>query len=151
MRMPIKAKTPSPPSKVPLKQAFSKQEKVSAELTDEDVLYLNNIVVIYTHLSPIFHIKAILSFIYSLVSEHPHPPASREPPKELCSFGEPRPQVPSPTWRRLICALLFLPAQILRSRSRFFFRRRSECEVEGAVTENIQARSRMTVESGIML
>ena len=40
---------------------------------DEDVLYQNNIVVIYTYLSPIFHNKAILSFIYSLVSEHPHP------------------------------------------------------------------------------
>ena len=26
----------------------------------------------------------------------------REPPKELCSFGEPRPAPPSPTWRRLI-------------------------------------------------
>ncbi|MBQ2251880.1 MAG: hypothetical protein II329_02815, partial [Clostridia bacterium] len=40
---------------------------------DEDVLYLNNIVVLFSHQSPIFHNKAILSFIYSLVSEHPHP------------------------------------------------------------------------------
>ncbi|MBQ2863754.1 MAG: hypothetical protein IJE84_06210, partial [Clostridia bacterium] len=36
MRMSIKAEATSSLSKVSLKQAFSKQEKVSAELTDED-------------------------------------------------------------------------------------------------------------------
>ena len=40
---------------------------------DEDVLYQNNIILLFSHQSPIFHNKAIFSFIYSLASEHPHP------------------------------------------------------------------------------
>ena len=42
-------------------------------------LNLNNIILLFSHQSPIFHNKAILSFIYSLVSEHPHPPLTRSP------------------------------------------------------------------------
>ena len=87
---------------------------MSTKATDEDVLNINNIIVIYSHLSPIFHNKAILSFIYSLASEHPHPPLARTPKRALLFRGTPT-GPPSPTWRRLIYALLYLPTNILRS------------------------------------
>ena len=34
-------------------------------LTDEDVLYLNNIILLFSHQSPIFHNKAIVSFLHN--------------------------------------------------------------------------------------
>ena len=62
--MSIKAETSFAPSKVPLKQAFSKEEKVPRYEADEDVLNLNNIIMLFSHQSPIFHNKAIVSFLY---------------------------------------------------------------------------------------
>ena len=124
---------------------------MSAELTDEDVLNINNIILLFSHLSPTFHNKAILSFTYSLASEHPHPPQavpllllgegfftryflfrlrsfasfndlSREGNYAIIPTEHPHPpasQVPSPTWRRLFCALLSLSGwSFLHSRER---------------------------------
>ena len=84
---------------------------MAPEATDEDVLYQNNIVVFFLLQSPIFHNKAIFSYIYSLVSEHPHPPLARTPKRALLFRGTPT-GPPSPTWRRLIWSSLQLPRDV---------------------------------------
>ena len=52
---------------VEYKKAFPKGEKVPRYEADEDVLYLNNIVVLFSHQLPIFHNKSNI-FFYIFIS-----------------------------------------------------------------------------------